>query len=224
VPALCIGPEKTIELYRVLWTERLSGILTGHLRPNIVKELSPWASDMTSIGATLARIWAGEVLAKEVPLPLWAARTQLIANLAIIAGVAIAGHGRFWRLSRIQPPGSYPIMIAGALLIAALPAMLPTAQTHYWTQALPLLVIIGTEVWRHTGRAIVSKPLVLWSIAAWFGFIATEVDLWRPLRVIGLTTPVMLVLIGAGFVALARSRSEGLKTTEITAKSAGNVA
>jgi hypothetical protein len=34
----------------------------------------------------------------------------------------------------------------------------------------------------------------------------------------------MLVLIGAGFVALARSRSEGLKTTEITAKSAGNVA
>jgi hypothetical protein len=109
-------------------------------------------------------------------------------------------------------------------LIAALPAMLPTAQTHYWTQALPLLVIIGTEVWRHTGRAIVSKPLVLWSIAAWFGFIATEVDLWRPLRVIGLTTPVMLVLIGAGFVALARSRSEGLKTTEITAKSAGNVA
>jgi hypothetical protein len=205
VPAAFLGVQATVELYRAFWNERLAGILSGELAPNIVRELSPWAADTTSIGAMLGRIAAGTIPDKSVPLPVWAARVQLAADFVIVFGIAAAGCGKFWRWPGAQPDKRYSVLVAGALLMAAMPALLPTAQTHYWTQAMPLVAVMAVAAWRRCGRAQVSPWLLVWSIAAWFSILTTEETVWRPLQVIGLSTPVMLALVAAGFVVLWRS-------------------
>ena len=51
-----------------------------------------------------------------------------------------------------QPQRPYAMLVAGALLLAALPAILPVAQPHYWAQAAPLLTILIAEHWRRRAR------------------------------------------------------------------------
>src|ERR1700730_993054 len=59
LPLVCLGPQATVNLYRALWVERLAGILTGVVNPRIAMEISPWASDVGSIGSMLARVVDG---------------------------------------------------------------------------------------------------------------------------------------------------------------------
>jgi hypothetical protein len=137
-------------------------------------------------------------------LPAWAHALQLMFDLAVVGLVAVLGRGRFWNWSDSQPENSYAILIAGALLLAALPAILPVAQPHYWAQAAPLLTILIAEHWRRRRAPVASVALLTWSALAYLAYIATGFTFWAPLRNHGPTTLIMLILMGAGFIVLAR--------------------
>jgi len=203
-PIVCVGPQATVELYRALWTERLEGLITGAVNTKISAELSPWAADFSNIGSTLARVVEGREGSWPEPLPPWATRTQSAANVAFVVILAWLGHGRFWRLSSKQPLRPYPVLVAGALLLAVWPAMSPVSQPHYWILALPLVGVMVAEGWRRTGLATVSPALFIWSAAAWFAMISNSIPLWRPLRLLGLQLPVFSLIIIAGIVVLAK--------------------
>ena len=47
--------------------------------------------------------------------------------------------------------------------------------------------------------------LIAWSGVMWLGMIATEGGVWQPLRVVGLTTPALVVLLLWGFASLRRA-------------------
>jgi Glycosyltransferase family 87 len=203
LPLVCLGPQATVDLYRALWVERLAGILTGVLNPRIAMELSPWASDVGSIGSMLARVVDGGQPPQPIPLPAWARYTQLAANVAMVVLLAALGHGRFWSVRKEQPEQPYAILVAGAVFMAAMPAMISVSEPHYWAQAMPLVAIMVAETWRRAAQAIVSPALFVWTLAAWFSMLATSLPIWQPLRLLGPDTPVFLTLVGAGFIVLA---------------------
>jgi len=206
VPALCLGPGAVVQLYAALWTDHLSGILGGAPNPKIAAEITFTSYDMLSIGAMLARIGAGG-LPVSAALPPWATAGQIAADAVLVGAVLLVGHGRFWRLRGPQPASSEPLLIAGAILCAALPVMLSVSQPNYVAFAAPLLAVIQLDVWRRSGRVALLPALFAWSALAWFGMIATEVEVWQPLRVIGLTTPAIVILLGWGLACLGRSEA-----------------
>ncbi|NVN87486.1 MAG: DUF2029 domain-containing protein [Rhodopseudomonas sp.] len=204
VPALCLGTTAVVQLYTALWTDHLSGILGGAPNPKIAAEITFTSYDMLSIGAMLARIGAGG-LPDAASLPPWATAGQIAADAVLLGAVLIVGHGRFWRLRGPQPEPSEPLLIAGAILCAALPVMLSVSQPNYVAFAAPLLAVIQLDAWRRSGRVALLPALFAWSAMAWFGMIATEVEVWQPLRVIGLTTPAIVILLGWGLACLRRA-------------------
>ena len=145
--------QPTIDLYHTLWIERLSGIAEGDLANRVEVEISPWSEDMVAFGSMLARTFAAPLAEMPYRLPAWAQALQLVFDLAVIGLVVVLGRGRFWNWSGSQPERPYAILVAGALLLAALPAILPVAQPHYWAQAAPLLTILIAEHWRRRRRA-----------------------------------------------------------------------
>ena len=54
LPALA-RHDLTIELYRTLWIERLSGIAEGDWRARVAVEISPWSNDTVAFGSMLGR-------------------------------------------------------------------------------------------------------------------------------------------------------------------------
>ena len=160
VPALVLGVQPTFNLYHTLWIERLAGIAEGDLANRVEVEISPWSEDMVAFGSMLARTFATPLAEMPYRLPAWAQALQLVFDLAVVGLVAVLGRGRFWNWSGSQPEGPYAILIAGALLLAALPAILPVAQPHYWAQAAPLLTILIAEHWRRRGAPVASVALL----------------------------------------------------------------
>jgi len=69
--------------------------------------------------------------------------------------------------------------------------------------------VLVVEHWRRNKTTSPSSPLIIWAIVACLAYVATGVTLWEPLRNHGPTTLVMLVLVAAGFVVLARRIPHG---------------
>lgn len=203
LPALILGVGPTVELYRTLWTERLAGIAGGDIADRVRAELSPWTLDMVAIGPMLARTFETAVRGV-TDLPRWAALAQYAADAIILGLLVVLGYGRYWRFGGPQPAAPYAILIAGSILLAALPAMLPVAQPHYWAQVAPLAAVLLVESWRRAGVIAASPWLAGLAILAWLAYGASEASFLPWLRQIGPTTIVMLIYIAAGFVVLAR--------------------
>ncbi|PZA09611.1 DUF2029 domain-containing protein [Rhodopseudomonas palustris] len=204
VPALCLGPSEVVTLYSAMWTEHLSGIMTGVPNPKIADEITFTSYDMLSIGAMLARIAAGGLPATDT-LPRFATAGQLGFDAVFLIALVWIGHGRFWRLNGPQPQPAEALLIGGAILAAALPVMLSVSQPNYVAFAAPLVAVVQFETWRRTGRVDVVPALVAWGGVMWFGMIATEGGIWQPLRVIGLATPALIALLIWGLVCLRRA-------------------
>lgn len=204
VPTLCLGPSEVVKLYGAMWTEHLSGIFTGVPNPKIADEITFTSYDMLSIGAMLARIAVGG-LPETDTLPRFATIGQLAFDAVVIGALVWFGDGRFWRLKSPQPPLGPSLLIGGALLCAALPVMLSVSQPNYVAFAAPLVALVQLEVWRRRGRVCLVPALIAWSGVMWLGMIATEGGVWQPLRVVGLTTPALVVLLLWGFASLRRA-------------------
>jgi hypothetical protein len=212
LPALVLGADATIELYRTLWIERLSGIAEGDLAARVAVEISPWSNDMVAFGSMLGRTFAAPAADAPYRLPEWVQVLQLVFDVVIVGLIAGLGRGRFWDWSSKQPDRPYAILVAGAVILAVMPAMLPVAQPHYWAQSAPLFAVLIVEHWRRTRTDGPSMPLIGWGIVACLAYVATGVTLWEPLRNHGPTTLVMLTLVAAGLVVLGRpspARHEG---------------
>jgi hypothetical protein len=194
VPLIAVGPTATLELYRTLWLDRIGAILSGTPNAKLAGQVSFWSYDMGSIGAMLARIVHGRTGVGSELLPAWASRVQLGADAVLLSLLVWAGHRRFWSRSNPQPAGTYPQLVAGAIIMAMLPLMLPTSQPNYWAQAMPLVGVILVACWRSDGVSLAPPRLLAWAALTWFGMIATEARLWEPLRLLGLVTPMMLIL------------------------------
>ncbi len=204
VPLVCLGPDTTIGLYRALWTERLQGLASGQVNPRIASEISPWGINMVSVGSMLARTFATPTPAAPNRLPDWAAYSQYAVDLLIVLAIAAAGYRRFWRLKGPQPNAAYAMLVAGAILLAALPAMLPVATPHYWAQGIPLVAILFAGEWRRSGSVRPSVAQIAWTAAAVLAFAASGPDAPGVLSRLGPTTIVMLAPVLAGLIALRR--------------------
>lgn len=205
VPMLCLGPAEVANLYGAMWTQHLSGILTGVPNDKIAAEITFTSYDMLSIGAMLARIGAGGLPLGD-KLPAFATFGQFAFDAVFGGALLWFGHGRFWRLRGAQPPPSEALLIGGAILCAALPLLLSVSQPNYVAFAAPLLAVVQLDVWRRSGEARAVPALIVWSGVMWIGMFATEGGLWEPLRIVGLTTPALAVLLGWGFVCLRHVR------------------
>lgn len=203
VPMLCLGPAEVVKLYTAMWTQHLSGIFTGAPNDKIAAEITFTSFDMLSIGAMLARIGAGGLPADD-KLPAFATFGQLAFDAAFAGALLWFGHGRFWRLRGPQPPVSDALLIGGAIMCAALPVLLSVSQPNYVAFAAPLVAVVMIDGWRRSGEVKTVPMLVAWAGVMWLGMFATEGGLWEPLRIVGLATPALVVLLGWGFVCLRR--------------------
>jgi hypothetical protein len=203
VPVLFLGPAYVMELYAALWSEHLSGVLTGVPAPKIAAEITFTSYDMISVGAMLARIGAGG-LPQTDALPAYATAGQLAFNAIFIAALLALGHGRFWRLKGPQPAPSGALLIGGALLCAALPVMLSVSQPNYVAFAAPLFAVVQLETWRKAGRVRAAPLLIGWMALMWLGMIASEGWVWGPLQTVGLVTPSLVLLLLWGLICLRR--------------------
>jgi hypothetical protein len=206
LPMVCVGPTTTLELYRTLWTEHLAGIISGSMSTKIASEVSPGATGSLSIGSMLARIAAGEAFYSS-PLPAWASAIQFLFGAAIVAAIAVFGHGGYWNLRGPQPPAGYPLLVAGAFLLGALPLMIAVAKPHYVTSVAPLLAVFIIEGWRRTGQQVVSRRLIVWAFIAVIAMATLELPLWKWIKLVGPMTWALLLLVPPG-LSLIRSTSK----------------
>jgi hypothetical protein len=144
------------------------------------------------IGALVARLATGDAF-YSAPLPTWASGVQFAFDAAVVAVVVFVGRGGFCNVRGPQPADGYPVLVAGAVLSAVLPLMIPSAGPQYVTVAVPLMTVLLAETWRRKGAEIVTEVMVVWSIAAWLSMIVQEVP-WAPLKLIGPMTWVLLAL------------------------------
>ncbi|MCG6203685.1 DUF2029 domain-containing protein [Rhodopseudomonas sp. HC1] len=205
VPMLCLGPAEVAKLYTAMWTQHLSGIFTGTPNDKIAAEITFTSYDMLSIGAMLARIGAGG-LPVDDKLPAFATFGQLAFDAVFVAALLRFGHGKFWRLQGPQPPLSEALLIGGAIVCASLPVLLSVSQPNYVAFVAPLVAVVQLDEWRRNGEVRAVPALIAWAGVMWLGMVATEGGLWQPLRVVGLATPAIVVLLGWGFVCLRRAR------------------
>ena len=202
LPIVCLGPVATLDLYRTLLSERLAGFLSGSMSTDLASWVSPGAYTSVSVGAVLGRIAAGEAF-YTAALPGWATTLQHLFNAGVIAAVVLLGRGGFWNWRGAQPARGYPILLAGAILSAAIPLMIPFAKNHYVIFALPLMGVFMIEAWRRTGR-LVTPTMVAWALFAWMSFLALEVP-WTWLKTIGPTTWALLLIGPASLSLLAKA-------------------
>ena len=73
--------------------------------------------------------------------------------------------GGFWNVRGPQLADGYPVLVAGAVLSAALPLMIPSAGPQYVTVAVPLMTVLLAETWRRQGAGVVTGVMIVWSIA-----------------------------------------------------------
>ena len=211
LPVICVGPAETLDLYRAMFTEHLLGIVSGAMSREIASQVSPGAFSSIGIGAFVARLAAGDAF-YSTPLPQWASDIQFVFNAAVVAAIVYLGRGGFWNL-RGEPTDEYPVLVAGAVLSAALPLMIPSAGPQYVTVAVPLMTVLLAETWRRKGAEIVTEVMVVWSIAAWLSMIVQEVPL-APLKLIGPMTLVLLALAPPSLMLL-REVSKGSQAAQV---------
>jgi Glycosyltransferase family 87 len=202
LPALCLGPTATFDLYRILYSEHLAGIVSGAMSAKIASEVSPGAYSGIGIGSVVARIAAGKAFYSS-PLPPWASIVQFAFNVTVLAAVAVLGRGGFWHLRGAQPAAGYLLLVAGAVLLAAIPLMIPFAGSPYVTTAVPLMAVAMIEIWRRTGEEVVTATMVGWSAVAWLSMVASEVA-WDWLRLAGPMTWALLLLAPPSLLLMAR--------------------
>jgi len=192
LPAICLGPEATLDLYRDMWTEHLAGMLSGSMSTRVASEVSPGAYANVSVGSVLARIAAGKAFFQS-SLPFWATAIQYLFDTAVVAAVTILGRGGFWNLRERQPARGYPLLIAGAVLLAAMPLMLQTAKPNYITLAMPLMAVFMVEAWQRVGQQVVTRSMIGWIVIAWISVLLVELR-WDWVRVVGPVTWALLIL------------------------------
>jgi hypothetical protein len=212
LPVICVGPTETLDLYHAMFTEHLLGIVSGAMSREIASQVSPGAFSSIGIGAFVARLAAGDAF-YSTPLPQWASDIQFVFNAAVVAAVVYLGRGGFWNLRGPQPTDEYYVLVAGAVLSAALPLMIPSAGPQYVTVAVPLMTVLLAETWRRKGAEIVTEVMVVWSIAAWLSMIVQEVPL-APLKLIGPMTLVLLALAPPSLMLL-REVSKGSLAAQV---------
>jgi len=213
-PILAVGFHATGELYQAFWAERLRDLVSGDFDSRIADSFSPWSITVVGFGSLLARVFATPVLEAPNRLPAWAEYSQLAFDIFIPLAIAAVGHRRFWRLRGPQPFAPYAILTAGALLSAALPAMLTVARPHYWALQMPLVAILFTEGWRRTGSPRPSGAQITWVVAAAVAFIVAGPSAPGILSRLGSTTIVMLLAIVAGLTALRRLPADAFPPIE----------
>jgi glycosyl transferase family 87 len=202
LPVICLGPVATLDLYRTLFSEHLAGIVSGSMSPERASEVSPGAYSSVGFGAMVGRIAAGGAFYTS-ELPGWVSTLQLLFNTGVIAAVVVLGRGGFWNLRGTQPASGYAMLLAGAVLSAAIPLMIPFAKNNYVTFAVPLMGAFMIEAWRRTGR-VVTGTMIAWVVLAWTSMLALEVP-WTWLKTIGPTTWALLLLGPASFALLAKA-------------------
>jgi hypothetical protein len=200
LPFVCVGWAETVELYRAMFTEHLLGIVSGAMSHDIASQVSPGAFSNIGIGALVARVAAGDAF-YSAPLPQWASIVQFAFNAIAVAAIVFVGRGGFWSLRTPQPADRYPVLVAGAVLSATLPLMIPSAGPQYVTVAVPLMTVLLAETWRRKGAEIVTESMIVWSIAAWLSMIAQEVP-WAWLKLIGPMSWVLVALAPPSFALL----------------------
>jgi hypothetical protein len=218
LPILCLGPIATFGLYHMLWTQHLAGIITGVMSTALASELSPGAYSSVSIGAVLARIAAGEGF-YSAPLPGWAYTIQYIFDIGFVVAIAAVGHGRFWTLRGPQPSAGATLLIAGAVLIGAIPLMISVAKPHYITLALPLVAVIMIEAWRHTGQKALTNTMILWTVFAWISIMMLELPVWNWIKIVGPMTCALVLLLRPTISLLRAGSYDG--TAPIALKETG---
>ncbi len=201
LPALCVGPAATLDLYRAMWAEHLGGLISGSLPTRIIGEVDPGGYDALSIGAALARIIAGQPF--KSALPAWASAIQYLFNVCVIGAVALLGRGGFWNWRGAQPAKGYPLLAAGAVLLAATLLMVPVAKLNYGTFAVPLIGVLIIETWRRVGEQVVTARMIAWPVVAWLAFVSPETH-WNWTRVIGPSTWAFLLLGPASLSLVSR--------------------
>jgi hypothetical protein len=203
LPTICLGPRATLELYRTMWAEHLAGIVSGSMSTKLASAVSPGSYSSIGVGAVAARIAAGKAFYSS-PLPGWASAIQFLFNAAVVAAVAVLGHGGFWNLRGSQPANGYPLLVAGAVLFAAIPLMISFAGPQYVTCAVPLMAAFMIEARRQTGEKVVTGTMIGWAIIAWLSMIALEVP-WNWLKLIGPMTCALLLLGPASLALVGRA-------------------
>jgi hypothetical protein len=205
LPIVCLGPAATLDLYRALLSERLAGFVSGSMSTEMASWVSPGAYSSVSVGAMVGRIAAGKAF-YDSPLPGWVSALQLLFNAGVIAAVVIFGRGGFWNLRGAQPARGYPILLAGAILCAAIPLMIPFAKNAYVAFAVPLMGVFMIEAWRRTGK-LVTGTMIGWAVLAWMSILALELpeSHWAWLKIIGPTTWALLLIGPASLSLLAKA-------------------
>jgi hypothetical protein len=206
VPIISLGPTRTLDLYHAMWTEHLSGIITGSMSSRTVDEVSPGAYATVSVGAVLARIAAGQAFYSS-PLPPWASLAQYLFDAIVVAAVAVAGRGGIWNWRGAQPAAGYPILVAGAVLLAAVPLMISVAKPNYVTFALPLMAVFMIETWRRVGQQVITNSMIGWMVIAWASMIALELP-WNWIKTVGPMTWALL-LLGPASLSMIGAASGG---------------
>ena len=130
------------------------------------------------------------------PLPGWASAFQLLFNAALVAAIVGLGRGRFWNVRSPQPACGYPLLIACAILLAAVPLMITSAGPQYVTFAVPLMGVFLIDSRRRTGKQAVTVAMAVWTVIAWLSMIALETP-WNWLKIIGPMTCALLLLAGS---------------------------
>jgi len=207
LPAVCVGPADT-----AMFTEHLLGIVSGAMSREIASQVSPGAFSNIGIGALVAS-----------PPVMRSIRHRCRNGLPIFSlcstsrswAIVYVGRGGFWNVRGPQPADGYPVLVAGAVLSAALPLMIPSAGPQYVTVAVPLMTVLLAETWRRKGAEVVTGTMIVWSIAAWLSMIVQEVP-WAWLKLIGPMTWVLLALAPPS-LWLLRSVSAGPRAMQSAA-------
>jgi hypothetical protein len=211
LPAICLGPAATLELYYTEFTGHLAGIISGAMSTKIASEVSPGGYSSIGVGAVMARVAAGEAFYSS-PLPQWASGAQFLFNAAVVAAVVVLGRGGFWKLRGVQPAGGYPLLVGGAVLFAAVPLMISFAGPQYVTFAVPLMAVLLIEAQRRRGEEVVTGTMMAWTIVAWLSMIALEVP-WNWLKLLGPMTWALLLLGPASLSLIGKLSLESDATT-----------
>jgi hypothetical protein len=203
LPVICLGPATTFDLYRAMLTDHLAGLASGSMSPGLASEVSPGGYSSIGVGAVVARIAAGRAFYSS-PLPGWASAFQLLFNAALVAAIVGLGRGGFWNVRSPQPACGYPLLIACAVLLAAVPLMITPAGPQYVTFAVPLMAVFLIESWRCTGKHAVTVAMAVWTVIAWLSMIALETP-WNWLKIIGPMTCALLLLGPASLALLVKA-------------------
>src|SRR4029077_8582882 len=113
------------------------------------------------------------------------------------------------------PACGYPLLIACAVLLAAVPLMITPAGPQYVTFAVPLMAVFLIESWRRTGMQAVTVAMAVWTVIAWLSMIALETP-WNWLKIIGPMTCALL-LLGPASLALGVKASKNWRQRPLSA-------